>query len=167
MRSNQNRIVVKLLEISRVLLGNRTIQLVGLVIAVLTLIVTVAPNEVRILIGLEKANNQSPLPRLDEPKVFYGPFEYTVREHQPQFVKDAQISLSVVFQKIQGESFVSLNTSPVGEKTSVRAVLNGYTEEFKSSAGVFNVQVLNIDYDSKKVVLQINRKLEQLGSESD
>jgi hypothetical protein len=99
-----------------------------------------------------------PLLLEDDLKVSYVPFEYTVHEHHPQFVKDAQTHLSVVFQDIDGEDFVTLNISPTGKKSSIRAVLSGYTEEFNSSVGVFNVQILNIDYDSKKVVVQISRK---------
>lgn len=96
--------------------------------------------------------------RWDSEKAFGNPFEYAIHEHQPQFINDAQTSLSVVFRNIEGEEFVSLNISPTGEKAFVRAVLNGYTEEFRSSAGVFNVQVLNTDYDNKKVVVQASRK---------
>ncbi|MCP4353784.1 MAG: hypothetical protein GY795_50700 [Desulfobacterales bacterium] len=156
--SKQNRILVKIGEILRLLIRNKTLQLLGLIIAILTLIVTVAPNEVRTLIGLERPENRSPFSESDESKVTYAPFEYTVNEHQPRFIKDAKTSLSVVFQNIEGEYFVSLNISPKGEKSSVRAVLSGYTEEFKSSVGVFNVQVLNIDYEKKKVVVQVSRK---------
>ncbi|CAN2041679.1 hypothetical protein GMMP15_560082 [Candidatus Magnetomoraceae bacterium gMMP-15] len=87
-----------------------------------------------------------------------SPFEYTINEHQPQFVQDAQASLSVNFQKIYGADVVSLNISPISEKASVHAVRNGDMEKFKSSKGVFNVQILDIDYSNKKVVVQISRK---------
>ncbi len=158
--SNQNGILAKVNKILRIVLGNRAIQIFALI---LTLIATVATKEVRVFVGLEKAQIKRPSmsePALsdDDLKASYAPFEYTVNEHQSRFVKDAQTSLSVVFQNIDGEDFVSLNISPTGEKSSVRAVLSGYTEEFKSSSGVFNVQILNIDYDSKKVVVQVSRK---------
>jgi len=107
---------------------------------------------------LEKQSLISEPSSVDELKVSYTPFEYTINEHQPQFIKDAQTSLSVIFQNIDGEDFVSLNISPTGEQSFVRAVLSGYTEEFKSSVGVFNVQILSIDYDNKKVVVQVSRK---------
>jgi len=160
---NQNRILVKLGEILRIVLGNKTIALFGLTIAILTLIVNVAPNEVRILLGLEKAPvsliNESPVSEyslpLGDSKVA---LEYTIYEHQTQFVRNAQTSLSVIFQNLYGENFVSLNISPKGFESSVRAILNGYTEEFKSSTGVYNIQVLSIDYDSKKVVVQVSQK---------
>jgi len=169
--SNQSGIFAKIGETLRALRGNKAIPIDALltlikaipIVALLTLIATVANKEVRILVGLEEVQiNQTPvsgtLSSDKNLKISYAPFEYTMHEHQPQFVKDAQASLSVVFQNIDGEDFVSLNISPTGKKSSVRAVLSGYTEEFKSSAGFFNVQVLNIDYDNKKVVVQVIRK---------
>lgn len=140
--------------------------ILGSVATILALIVTVATDsKLRVLIGLENADikqqsvSEPQQQSVSEPlKVSYSPFEYTVHEHQAQFVKDAQASLSVIFRNIEGEEFVSLNISPVGGKASVHAVLNGYTEEFRSSSGVFNVQVLNIDYENRKVVVQVSRK---------
>ncbi|MCK5523258.1 MAG: hypothetical protein KAI83_09010 [Thiomargarita sp.] len=165
--NNQNRILAKLSVTSR-MAGNSTIQwLIGLIIAVLTLIATFAPGEFRTFIGLgEPQVKQIPVPEesslsvdeLDESKVSYTPSAYTVNEHQPKFVKNVQTRFLVVFQNIDGEEFVSLTISPKGENSSIHAVLSGYTEEFKSSAGVFNVQILNIDYGNKNVMIQINRK---------
>jgi hypothetical protein len=164
--SNQNRVLAKLSGTSR-MAGNSTIQWFGLIIAILTLIATFAPGEFRTFIGLGEPHvkqipvlEEPPLSvdDLDESKASYTPFAYTLNEHQPQFVKEAKTSLSVVFQNIDGEEFVRLTISPTGENSSIHAVLSGYTEEFKSSAGVFNVQILNIDYGNKNVMIQINRK---------
>jgi hypothetical protein len=121
------------------------------------------PSSVDILIddSEKPPEKQSPVSEpssVDELKVSYAPFEYTINEHQPQFIKDAQTSLSVAFQNIYGGDIVSLNISPIGEQSFVRAVFSGYTEEFKSSTGVFNVQILSIDYSNKKVVVQVSRK---------
>ncbi|MCP4110654.1 MAG: hypothetical protein GY749_34880 [Desulfobacteraceae bacterium] len=158
--SNQNRIFAKLSGILGILLENKAIRLIGLIVAIASLIVAVAPNEVRVLIGLEKAQEKpSPAPKLDNPRFSYvPPIKYIVNENQPQFVKDAQTSLSVVFQNIGGEYFVTLNISPTGEISSARAVLIGYTEQFESSTGVYNIQVLSIDYDNKKIVVQVSRE---------
>ncbi|MCW5213049.1 hypothetical protein VU04_09085 [Desulfobulbus sp. TB] len=83
---------------------------------------------------------------------------YTVIEHQPLFIREAHTNLSVIFQNFEGEEFVSLNIAPEGEKSSVRAALRGYTEEFTSSTGVFYVQILDIDYKKRKVAVQVSRK---------
>jgi len=164
---NQNRILAKLSGTLRIA-GNSTIQwFIGLIIAILTLIATFATDEFRTFIGLGEPHvKQIPVQEkpplsvdeLDESKASYTPFAYTLNEHQPQFVKEAKTSLSVVFQNIDGEEFVSLTIFPTGENSFIHAVLSGYTEEFKSTAGVFNVQILSIDYDNKKVVVQISRK---------
>lgn len=87
------------------------------------------------------------------------PQNYTLIEHQPLFVQEAQVNLSVLFQNYEGQKFVSLNIAPAGKESSVHSVLKGYTEEFTSSVGVFNVQILDIDYNKRKVVLQVNRKI--------
>jgi len=91
----------------------------------------------------------------------YPPSTYIIHEHQPRYVTDAQANLSVTFQNLDGEHFVSLTISAVGKRSSVHAVLNGYTEEFQSETGVFYVQVLSIDYANKKVVVQISRVLSE------
>ncbi|MCI5122298.1 MAG: hypothetical protein D3908_14140 [Candidatus Electrothrix sp. AUS4] len=87
------------------------------------------------------------------------PRQYTVAERQPLFIRDASTNLSIRFQNIEGEEFVSLNISPTGKKLSVRPVLRGYTEAFTSSEGVFNIQILDIDYTNRKVAVQVSRKI--------
>ncbi|MDU9048433.1 MAG: hypothetical protein Q3M30_06255 [Candidatus Electrothrix sp. Rat3] len=83
---------------------------------------------------------------------------YTLIEHQSLFTQEARTNLSVSFQNIEGEEFVSLNIAPTGKDASVRAVFKGYTEEFTSSSGIFNVQVLDIDYRKRKVAIRVSRK---------
>jgi hypothetical protein len=92
------------------------------------------------------------------PVVPPAPTEYTIHDNQSCFVEEAKTNLSVAFQDIDGQEFVRLTIAPIGKKTSFRAILNGYTEEFTSSAGVFLVQILNVDYDNKKVSIQVSRK---------
>jgi len=86
------------------------------------------------------------------------PQNYTLIEHQPLFAREARTNLSVLFQTIEGEEFVSLNIAPAGREASVRPVLRGYTEDFTSSDGVFNVQILDIDYSRRKVAIYVSRK---------
>lgn len=155
-RGGQRRIIANLSRLVRIAIGNRSIQVATLI---LTLIATVATREVRILVGLEKTQeNESDV---NDSRPSYAPFEYTLNEHQPLFIQDARTSLSVTFQNFVGEEFVSLNISPVGKKSLTHAVLRGKTKQFESSIGIFNVQILDIDYDNRKVVLQVSRALQQ------
>ena len=85
-------------------------------------------------------------------------YDYTIYENQPLFIESAQTGLSVVCQNLYGEKFVSLTISPRGVESTVHAVLTGYTEEFESSTGIYNIQILSIDYDNKKVIVQVSRK---------
>ncbi|NDY73407.1 hypothetical protein DO021_17350 [Desulfobacter hydrogenophilus] len=95
---------------------------------------------------------------VETPKKTYENLEYTLHEYDPQFIKNAQTNLSVAFKNIGKENFVTLIISPLGKKSSSHAVLDSYTKEFKSSVGVFNIQILKIDYDSKRVLVQVSRK---------
>ena len=87
------------------------------------------------------------------------PQSYTLIEHRPLFIREARTNLSVHFQNFEGEELVSLNISPEGQESSVRPVVRGYTEKCTSPEGVFNVQVLDIDYTNRKVAVQISRKI--------
>ncbi|XCN74508.1 MAG: hypothetical protein Q3M24_07105 [Candidatus Electrothrix aestuarii] len=98
-------------------------------------------------------------PTVTPPDTQALPQNYSLIEHQPLFIRDASTNLSIRFQNIEGEEFVSLNISPTGKKSSVRPVLEGYTEDFTSSEGVFDVQVLDIDYTNQKVTVQVSRKI--------
>ncbi|NOQ35313.1 MAG: hypothetical protein GQ569_05385 [Methylococcaceae bacterium] len=106
-------------------------------------------------VAIEKITTSEPTKKL---KVSSSPFQYTLQEHQPQFIKNAKSSLSITFQNLAGEDFVKLNIAPVGEKSSSYAILDGYTEDFKSAKGLFTVQILSIDYNNKKVIVQVSRK---------
>jgi hypothetical protein len=150
---------------------SQVLALLGVIVAALSLVFAIVNPELREIIGLEKKPVSqpsevtpppvpNPTPPIKEVPIEVPvpsiPTQYTIHENQSQFVKDAQTTLSAVFQN---QGFVSLTIAPAGKASSVHAVLNGYTEEFTSSTGVFLVQVLNIDYNSKKIVVQVNRKL--------
>ena len=87
-----------------------------------------------------------------------SPVEYTLAEQKRQFIKEANTELSFSFNSIDGVSIVSLIISPVGKTPLTRAVLNGRSHEFTSSAGVFIVTVLDIDWEGKTVAVQVSRK---------
>jgi hypothetical protein len=98
-------------------------------------------------------------PVIKPPDNKIAPQNHTLIEHQPQFVQEARTNLSIRFQNFDGEEFVSLNIAPAGKSSFTRPILRGYTEEFTSSEGVFTVHMLDIDYNKKRVVIQVNRKL--------
>ena len=158
--------------------GNRdkgiVLSIIALIIATLTLLATFTVPEIRNFFGLEEEPIPSPpeVRLLPDPKpmstvqkvpvevpVPPTPTEYAIHDNQSRFVEEVKTNLSVAFQDIDGQEFVRLTIAPVGKKLSVRAVLIGYAEEFTSSIGVFLVQILTIDYDEKKVMVQVNRKI--------
>jgi hypothetical protein len=85
-----------------------------------------------------------------------GPKKCTIGENKSQRIEEAETNLSIIFNKEY--EIVTLTISPDGKQSSNRAVLNGYTEEFTSSAGVFLVNVLNVDWNSRTVTVQVSRK---------
>lgn len=86
-------------------------------------------------------------------------YEYTISENQPKFIEEAQTNLSVAFQNIGGVEFARLNILPVGYKSSITAILTGYTEEFVSSTGTYNVQIIHVDYDNRNILVQVSKKV--------
>lgn len=93
---------------------------------------------------------------VEKPKPSSGPFSATLHENQPQSIKEAKTSLSIIFNKEY--NIVTLTIAPDGKQTPNRAVENGYVEEFTSSAGDFLVHVLNVDWSSRTVTVQVSRK---------
>lgn len=87
-----------------------------------------------------------------------GRYEYTISENQPKFIEGIQTNLSVAFQNVGGERFARLTISPMGYKSSISAILAGYTEEFVSSIGTYNVQITSVDYDNRNIVVQVSKK---------
>ncbi|EDN68449.1 hypothetical protein BGP_5563 [Beggiatoa sp. PS] len=84
--------------------------------------------------------------------------EYSILENQPQFVAFAKTHLSIQFQNIGGEEFVSLHISPQGHQSIIKAVVGSDTFEFESPTGTYSLSVLNIDYQSRTVSVQISKK---------
>lgn len=85
-----------------------------------------------------------------------GPFSATLHDNQPQFIAETASRLSITFN--EEYNIVTLTIAPNGKPSSNRSVLNGYSEEFTSSAGVFLVHVLNADWNSRTVAVQVSKK---------
>jgi len=140
----------------------KAITVIGLIVAIMALIVEIAPDQIRHFIGLDKqSSQQSQIMQTVSEHPVSGKniseiYEYTIHESQPQFIEDAQTRLSIAFQDINGEKFISLYVSPQGSKSSTHAVLTGKTVEFESSKSVYYLQVLNIDYMDKKIIVQVS-----------
>lgn len=140
----------------------------GLMCFLASAIVTVTIPEIRYFFGLyedqkspdiiEPTNNSSAFIKHSENSDQKNIQVYTVQVNQPRYIQDAQTYLSVAFQNLYGQEFVTLYISPQGKKASVYAVLRGYTKEFKSLTGIYNVQILDIDYENKKVSVQVSHK---------
>lgn len=84
--------------------------------------------------------------------------KYSILETQSQFVTFAKTQLSIQFQNYSGEEFVSLYISPQGHQSIVKAIVGNDTFEFKSSTGIYFLSVLNIDYQSRTVLVQVSQK---------
>ncbi|MCI5157243.1 MAG: hypothetical protein D3906_02190 [Candidatus Electrothrix sp. AUS1_2] len=152
-----------------------------MIVAVLSLVVAITIPELRSFFGLEKETVSPPpevtrpieqtshpepeikqespeIPERPEVPTHRGPVRYTVHENQSRFVEAAQTSLSVAFHDVLGEEVASLTIAPDGKNSSPHAVLDGYTQELTSSAGTFLVQILRVDYEGRKVEMQVTEK---------
>jgi hypothetical protein len=96
-------------------------------------------------------------PVIYEAKEPAGPKKCTIGENKSQRIEEAKTNLSIIFN--EEYEIVTLTISPDGKQSSNRAMLNGYTEEFTSSTGIFLVHVLNVDWNSRTVTVQVSRKL--------
>jgi hypothetical protein len=83
--------------------------------------------------------------------------ECTIGDNKSQRIEEAETNLSIIFN--EEYDIVTLTISPDGKQSSNRAVLNGYTEEFTSSAGIFLVHVLNVDWNRRTTTVQVSRKI--------
>jgi len=86
-----------------------------------------------------------------------NPQKYAIGDNKSQRIEEAETDLSIIFN--EEYKIVTLTISPDGKQSSNRAVLNGYTEEFTSSTGVFFVHVLTVDWSSRTVTVQVSRKI--------
>jgi hypothetical protein len=123
---------------------------VAVVAIVVGAVVTIATPELRKLFCLDP-------PCLDPLPPPPAVQEYTIGENKSQRIEEVETNLSIIFN--EKYEIVKLTISPDGKQSSNRAVLNGYTEEFTSSAGIFLVHVLNVDWNSRTVTVQVSRKL--------
>ncbi|MGH1485705.1 MAG: hypothetical protein ACRBCI_05740 [Cellvibrionaceae bacterium] len=90
------------------------------------------------------------------PKITQGPRE--ISNNQSVYLQQAKTNISASFQTLGGEEFVRLIISPKGHKSKKVAVLAGYDEEFESSVGKYVVSVLNIDYEQRKVTIDLQKQ---------
>ncbi len=161
-KNNQNGTLKRILK---VLSERRIIEIGGLIIAILAFIDQLQPTSIiGGFIGLEQVETQK-TPTATEKiittkatKKISSRFQYTLQAHQPLFIKKAKSSLSITFPNLVGEASVKLNIAPIGGKSSSHTIIDGYTKNFKSAKGRFTVQILNIDYENKKVIVQVSRK---------
>ena len=87
------------------------------------------------------------------------PQEYTIGENKSELVKEAKARLFVSFYDDTGEITAKITISPAGKDSIVLPTVGSGSQEFASSAGVFLVHVLNVDWDSRTVTVQVSRKL--------
>uniref|UniRef100_UPI00405782FB hypothetical protein n=1 Tax=Candidatus Electronema sp. TaxID=2698783 RepID=UPI00405782FB len=87
------------------------------------------------------------------------PQEYIIGENKSEFVKEAKARLSVSFHDDTGEITAKITISPAGKDSIVLPSVGIGSQEFASSTGVFLVHVLNVDWDSRTVTVQVSRKL--------
>ena len=87
------------------------------------------------------------------------PQEYTIGENKSELVKEAKARLSVSFHDDTGEITAKITISPAGKDSIVLPTVGIGSQEFASSTGVFLVHVLNVDWNSRTVTVQVSRKL--------
>jgi outer membrane biosynthesis protein TonB len=86
------------------------------------------------------------------------PQEYTIGENKSEFAKEAKARLSVSFHDDTGEITAKITISPAGKDSIVLPTVGSGSQEFASSTGVFLVHVLNVDWNSRTVTVQVSRK---------
>jgi hypothetical protein len=134
---------------------NQILTLIGIIVAAATLVASVVIPEMRNFFGLKDGNPPLP-PVIHKAKESAGPKECTIGDNKSQRIEEAKTNLSIIFN--EEYDIVTLTISPDGKQSSNRAVLNGYTEEFTSSTGIFLVHVLNVDWNRRTATVQVSRK---------
>ncbi len=134
-------------------------EVIGLIIALLTLIVTIA----QLGQDRDKAHNEitkkdNKIEKSNHRKTFSA---LTVSERGSQHIDFADTELSVAFQNINSEEYVSLYVAPAGQKSYVYAVVDGSVVEFKSLDVSYYIQVIKVDYSEKKITLKVNYKTDE------
>ncbi len=86
------------------------------------------------------------------------PQEYTIGENKSELVKEAKARLSVSFHDDTGATTAKITIAPAGKEKITLPTVGSGSQEFASSAGVFLVHVLNVDWNSRTVMVQVSRK---------
>ena len=143
------------------------IAILGIIVGA---IVALATPELRQCIGLEEkpasskpakpaAAVQQP-PSIHEEKEPSVPQEYTIGENKSEFVKEANTRLSVAFHNIGSEETASVTIAPSGKNAIILPTVGGgSSKEFTSSTGIFLISVLNVNWNSRTITVQVSRKL--------
>lgn len=160
------------------------IGLLSFIIAVIAVVVTITTPELRNYFGLEKGNPPAPAPqpeiippKIEKPSVkpaavpkpkppviheaaqeSADPQEYTIGENKSELVKEAKTRLSVSFHDDTGATTAKITIAPAGKESIVLSTVGSGSQEFASSTGVFLVHVLNVDWNSRAVMVQVSRK---------
>lgn len=143
------------------------IAILGIIVGA---IVALATPELRQCIGLEEKPASSkpakPAAAAQQPPVVHekkepsGPQEYTIGENKSEFAKEANARLSVAFHNIRDEETASVTIAPSGKDSIVLPTVGGgSSKEFSSSTGFFLVNVLNVNWNSRTITVQVSRKL--------
>ena len=99
-------------------------------------------------------------PAVHEEKKPSGPQEYTIGENKSEFAKEANTRLSVAFHNIGSEETASVTIAPSGKNAIILPTVGGgNSKEFTSSTGVFLVSVLNVNWNSRTITVQVSRKI--------
>jgi hypothetical protein len=145
------------------------IALLSFVVAVIAVAVTVTTPELRSFFGLKEGDTPAPSPipaapaqpiqqHVENTKPPSGPFSATLHENQPQFIEAAKSSLTAAFYNNTGEITAKLIITPDIKEQIILPTVGSGSKEFVSSAGVFLVHILNVDWDNRTVMVQVSKK---------
>ncbi len=99
---------------------------------------------------------------VSKPPVIYGakepagPQECIIGENKSQRIEEAKTDLSIIFN--EEYKIVTLTISPDGKEQITLPTVGIGSKEFASSTGVFLVHILNVDWDSRTIMVQVSRK---------
>jgi len=137
----------------------------------LALVVAVTTPEVRKWLRLEKDNPAPqqqtvppPVPKREPQHVEKskpppsGPFSATLHENQLQRIEAAKTSLTAAFYNNTGEITAKLTITPDGKEQITLPTVGSGSKEFPSSTGSFLVHILNVDWNSRTITVQVSRK---------
>ncbi|MCW5205372.1 hypothetical protein VU08_00340 [Desulfobulbus sp. F5] len=151
-------------------------------VVVVGAVVTIATPELRKLFCLEKDNpapqqqtvqtvpqpSPTPAESAAEPKpkppVVHTakepavPYECTIGDNKSEFVEEANTNLSVKFHNIGGEDTAIVTITPDVKEQIILPTVGSGSKEFSSSTGIFLFHVLNVDWNSRTVTVQVSRK---------